>query len=93
MEYVLRFTNKGSDDTPILENILRLDWQVAPAEKDAPILHHSKGDVLEHVDNYLPIAKPLAGDERISLQTIRRIARGSPKSATWKGSTPCGTSC
>ncbi len=66
VEWVLRFKNVGTSDTPILEHILPIDTNVAVSEH-APILHYAKG-ALCCIDDFAPVAKTLEPQDRVHLQ-------------------------
>lgn len=44
IEWTLYFKNKGSADTPIIENIQSLDIQISGKPGLQPVLHHNNGD-------------------------------------------------
>jgi len=58
-EWVLRFTNRGEADTPILSDIRPLDMRVAAPDKGPVILHRAQGSTCGPTD-FLPIDLPLA---------------------------------
>ena len=58
VEWVLRLTNRGTADTPILSDIHALDMRVAAPEKGPVILHRAQGSTCGPTD-YLPIDLPL----------------------------------
>jgi alpha-galactosidase len=55
VEWVLRFSNSGKADTPILENIRPLDLQINAPPKGDVTLHHSHGSTCSPTD-FLPLA-------------------------------------
>ena len=67
-EWVLRFTNRGTADTPILQDILPLDVQVTLGERAAPVLHYGKGSGIGR-DDFLPIDKQLAQEVSVAFPT------------------------
>ena len=42
VDWVIRFRNDGTSDTPIIENILPLDWAIAPSPGEC-IIRHARG--------------------------------------------------
>lgn len=57
IDWVLRFRNEGSSDTPIIENILPLNWSMA-ASADNCILHHAQGSDAA-ADDFRPLENRL----------------------------------
>lgn len=53
VDCVFEFTNTGSQDTPILENILPLDLRLPMAATERCRLHHAKGSLCQ-IDDFLP---------------------------------------
>ena len=49
VDWVLRFRNDGNTDTPIIEDILPLDWAVAASPGDC-LIHHAKGSAANAED-------------------------------------------
>lgn len=69
LEWVLRFRNNGSSDTPILEDIRSLDLDItAPAAADV-VLHHSRGSTCEATD-FLPMDEPVTANADIRLAPV-----------------------
>ncbi len=66
VNWVLRLTNHGSADTPLLENILPLDLNLVIPEEGDFILHHSNGSTMRTSD-FLPIERPIGANDRIVL--------------------------
>ena len=66
VDYVLRFRNEGSADTPILEEILPLDWSV-PAGGEAT-LRHARGSTAA-ANDFEPIAESLAPSAHTHLES------------------------
>ncbi len=66
VNWVLRLTNRGSADTPLLENILPLDLNLVIPEGGDYILHHSNGSTMSPLD-FLPMATPIGANDRIVL--------------------------
>lgn len=67
VDYLLRFRNEGSADTPILESILPLDWSV-PSTPGEATLRHARGSTAA-ADDFAPIAEPLAPDAHLHLES------------------------
>lgn len=68
VEWVLHFKNTGVSDSPILENILPLDWELSVASQpDPPVVHYAKGAVCS-IDDFAPIDKTLEPGAKLSLQ-------------------------
>jgi alpha-galactosidase len=65
LEWVLRFTNEGRTDSPILENIEPLDWTFSPPS-GACILHHAKGSNAK-VNDFEPLDDPLGPGTAVTL--------------------------
>ena len=66
VEWVLRFTNYGSEDTPILENIRALDTNVSIPETSQVTLHHSHGSSCTATD-FLPMDEKIYPHQSITL--------------------------
>jgi alpha-galactosidase len=64
VEWVLRLTNRGTADTPIVESVLPLDLGIALQENYEPVLHHSKGSVLSP-DDFIPYRKTLGKTDAV----------------------------
>jgi alpha-galactosidase len=61
--WVLQFTNKGGQDTPIIEQVLPLDWPDAVQGTGSDIiLHGARGSAGGH-DDYAPIERPINGGD------------------------------
>lgn len=60
LDWVIELHNGGSDDTPIIENILPLDFKWMTPGDDAMMLHHAKGSLCQ-MDDFLPLSD-LAGN-------------------------------
>ena len=59
VEWVLRFHNGGTADTPILQDIRPLDVRVAVPNGSDVVLHHSQGSTCQSTD-FQPLTKPVA---------------------------------
>lgn len=58
VEWVAHISNTGGQDSPVIENILPLDWQFDADAKTACELHHAKGS--DHkADDFAPFSTPL----------------------------------
>jgi alpha-galactosidase len=66
VEWILRFRNSGTGDTPLIENILPLDLGIAAPSKDPVVFHHEHGSTAEPTD-FLPIREPVAPGSEIRL--------------------------
>ena len=69
IEWVLRFKNHGTTDSPILEQILPLDLRI-PADSpggQAPVLHYAKG-ALCCLDDFAPVTTQLVPGTELHLQ-------------------------
>ena len=53
IDWLLKFRNDGSADTPILENILPLDWKIAASPGDCHIRHARGSDA--HAEDFRPL--------------------------------------
>ncbi len=68
VEWVMRFKNTGTADTPILENILPLDSELSVAGRHGePVLHYAKG-ALCSIDDFAPVDKTLGPGDKLRLQ-------------------------
>ena len=84
VEWVLHFTNNGSADTPILENILPLDAKLgSPSGDSDPVLHYAKG-ALCCIDDYAPLTEHLVGDKHFICSRVAGDRRAnSCRSSIW----------
>jgi len=64
---VLTLHNAGSQDTPILENILPLDVVVKLAPPDKLIFHHVHGSAFGWIADYVPVDKEMTSGEDLEL--------------------------
>ncbi len=69
IDWVLRFRNEGSTDTPILEQVNTLDatWPASPA--DRVVVHRSKGSACA-ADDFQPIDEALSKDKPIRFAPV-----------------------
>ena len=69
VEWVVRFKNHGTADTPILEQILPLDLRISASSAggQTPVLHYAKG-ALCCLDDFAPVSTPLAPGTELQLQ-------------------------
>jgi alpha-galactosidase len=65
VEWVLRFTNTGAADTPIIENVEPLNWTVTPPT-DNCVLHHARGSNAQPND-FEPLTEALNPGATITL--------------------------
>ncbi len=77
VEWVLRFKNEGTADSPILEQVLPLDLQVPAVNlgEQTPVLHHAKG-ALCCLDDFSPV------DTRLTPGTELRLQPGGGRSSS-----------
>ena len=69
VDYVLRFRNEGSADTPILEQILPLDWTV-PSVAGEAMLRYARGSSAA-ANDFEPLAEPLAAGGHAHLESAQ----------------------
>lgn len=85
VDWTLHFTNKGTKDTPLLEQVKAVDVTVRPGVSDqTPILHRLRPDS----ENWLPMDQPLANGQRIEFAPASgRSSLGACPffNLTWKG--------
>ena len=53
VDWMVEIENKGTEDTPIIENILPLDIRVTVQQHENVYLHHAKGSLC-HADDFIP---------------------------------------
>ena len=71
VDWVLEFTNQGRTDTPILSDILPLDWIYStPSNRDlkSTVLHAVRGSNAK-VEDFTPIDTPLASGQTVLIGT------------------------
>lgn len=68
-EWVLRFTNTGTSDTALLEQIRPLDLKLTPAGMGEVVLHHSHGSQC-NANDYVPLADPVAPKGAIKVAPV-----------------------
>ncbi len=62
VDWTLHFTNKGTKDTPLLEQVKVVDVTIHPGVSDQPpVLHRLRPDA----ENWLPLDQPLPSGQRI----------------------------
>ncbi|HEY3417211.1 MAG TPA: glycoside hydrolase family 36 protein, partial [Armatimonadota bacterium] len=66
LDWVLEFSNAGSEDTPIIADILSLDTTWQQAEGAQVLLHHAKGSLCL-LDDFLPLTDALPVGKTLSL--------------------------
>lgn len=59
VDWTLYFTNKGTNETPVLEQVKAVDVMVAPATNTAAVLHRLRGSMCG-ADDWQPFDVPLA---------------------------------
>lgn len=74
VEWVLRFTNRGSADSPILEKILPLDLQAALLVGCEPVFHYGHGGP-GRMDDFLPLDQKLGEKEIITYPTDKTVSQ------------------
>lgn len=67
VDWVLRFRNDGASDTPIIENILPLDWSI-PASAGDCVLRHARGSVAA-VTDFTPLEENFGPGEKVHLES------------------------
>ncbi|MCU0960720.1 MAG: alpha-galactosidase [Pirellulaceae bacterium] len=69
VEWTLRFRNRGSTDTSILEQLLPLDLHLAPCQpgEPPPVLHSAKG-ALCCLDDFAPVSHTLTPGTALQFQ-------------------------
>ncbi len=68
VDWVLRFTNKGQTDSPLLEQVLPLSLNVGVPGGDV-IFHHAYGSTARDTD-YIPIDEPLVPGSVVNLASV-----------------------
>jgi len=64
VDWTLYFTNKGSEDTPILEQVKAVDVSITTSVGSNPTLHRLRGSSCA-VEDWLPFDEPLSQGKRI----------------------------
>lgn len=67
VDWILHFTNHGSKDTPIIEQVHAVDQTVKPALDVVPVLHRLKGNLTGaeySADDFLPFDVPFPIEKR-----------------------------
>jgi alpha-galactosidase len=59
IDWTLYFTNRGTNETPVLEQVKALDVMVGPPTNNAPVLHLLRGSTCS-ADDWQPFDVPLA---------------------------------
>lgn len=75
VDWVLTLHNAGDKDTPIIQDIRPLDWQV-PWSKDAVAIHHSLGES-NSAQSFAPVTKQLAAGASDALVLSAKGGRSS----------------
>ena len=68
-EWVLELTNRGTDDYPVISDLLALDLTVAAGGGDDPILHHAKGSSCT-IDDFVPRTDKLRVGGEIEIKPV-----------------------
>ncbi|MCC6442427.1 MAG: alpha-galactosidase [Armatimonadetes bacterium] len=76
VDWTLHFTNRGSTDTPILEDIQALDMRLTPHGNAMPVLHRLNGSTGSEED-WLPLADPLPINHKIEFGPYGEQANSS----------------
>lgn len=91
VNYVLHIENEGTQDSPLLEDILPLDAVVVPPRFGQVRLHHARGSFCAP-DDFLPLVTELEADAPLEFQPVG----GKPSNAvlpffnlTWPGGGIC----
>jgi alpha-galactosidase len=58
VDWTLYFTNKGTNDTPVLEQVKAVDITIVPSPTSAPVLHRLRGSTCS-ADDWQPFDVPL----------------------------------
>jgi len=58
LDWVMEFTNGGTSDTPIIEDVHAIDWVWDTMQTSTPVLHQAKGSDCK-IDDFLPQAQAL----------------------------------
>jgi alpha-galactosidase len=67
VDWVLRFVNEGKTDTPILEDILPLNWKV-PAASGPAIIRHGRGSSAK-AEDFEPIEEHLRANDKVHIES------------------------
>ncbi len=67
VDWLLRFRNGGQSDTPIIEDILPLDWTIKSPGGDC-FVHHDRGSDAR-ADDFAPLDEPLRAGERVHIES------------------------
>jgi alpha-galactosidase len=78
VDWILHFTNKGSKETPVIEQVKAVDVDIDPGEnQDQPVLHRIKGGG-GGIDDWLPFDETLAAGQKSEFApTAGRSSLGS----------------
>lgn len=69
VEWVLRFCNRGKQDTPMLERIMPLDMGICPVTNADAVLHHANGSSAVPQD-FQPLADRVSRGRRLALAPV-----------------------
>jgi len=68
-EWMLELTNQGSDDSPVISDLLALDLTIPADDASEPILHHAKGSSCQ-IDDFVPRADKLPSGGEIEIKPL-----------------------
>ena len=69
LDWVLHFDNPGRQDTPILSDVLPLDWAPPAPPGDRVLLHHANGSLCR-IDDFLPLTADLTERADVRLAPV-----------------------
>jgi alpha-galactosidase len=69
IEWVLTFENRGTTDTPQLENVQALDWHINMPDSESVRVHHANGSQCRR-DDFVGQVSPLNPDGEVILKPI-----------------------
>ena len=87
VDWTLTFTNTGTEDTPIIEQVRAVDTVAADDAGECPVLHRLRGSPCDEAD-WLPFDDPLPRGERIAFApALGRSSNGASPffCVTWAG--------
>lgn len=69
VDWTLYFTNRGDQDTPIIEQVRAIDTVLSTVKPETPVvLHRLKGSVCA-ADDWIPFDEPIPSGQRIDMAT------------------------
>ncbi len=75
VEWVVYLRNRGSNDTPIIENLQALDVPTSIGSDDVVTLHYSRGGIWDE-KAFEPLVRPLTAGAAVDLSTVRQESAG-----------------